>query len=71
MLSTLKRLALPAELLSARPKRLRFLILHTPGKLTQHARRVKLRLVRAWNRFSNWRWSFDLLPIAAPALVPS
>ena len=69
VLSALKRLALPAELLTVRPKRLRFLIFHTPGKLTHHA--VKLRLARAWNRFSNGRWSFRLLPVAAPALVPS
>ena len=32
ILTALKRLALPAELLTARPKRLRFLILNTPGE---------------------------------------
>jgi hypothetical protein len=31
--TALKRLDLPAELLTARPKRLRFLILNTPGEL--------------------------------------
>ncbi len=41
--TALKRLALPAELLTARPKRLRFLILNTPGKLIHHARRPILR----------------------------
>ena len=32
VLTALKRLALPADLLTARPKRLRFLIFHTPGR---------------------------------------
>jgi len=31
VMTALKRLALPAELLTARPKRLRFLIFNTPG----------------------------------------
>lgn len=65
VLSGLKRLALPAELLKARPKRLRFLIFTTPGKLVQHARRTRLRLVRSWNRFTNWLPAIRALP--APA----
>ena len=65
ILTALKRLALPPELLAARPKRLRFLIFHTPGKLIRHARQVILRLVRATARFSNWRRALELLPIAA------
>jgi hypothetical protein len=44
VLTALKRLALPAELLAARPKRLRFLIFSTPGRVVQHARRTLLRL---------------------------
>jgi len=40
VLTALKRLALPAELLAARPKRLRFLIFNTPGRVIHHARRV-------------------------------
>jgi hypothetical protein len=38
--TAMKRLALPAELLTARPKRLRVL----PRRLTHHARRMRLRL---------------------------
>lgn len=47
VLTALKRLALPAELLSARPKRLRFLIFQTAGRLVQHARQLRLRLATA------------------------
>ena len=65
VLSGLKRLALPAELLRARPKRLRFLIFTTPGKLVQHARRTTLRLIRSWNRFTNWLPAIRALPTPA------
>jgi hypothetical protein len=64
VLSGLKRLALPTELLQARPKRLRFLIFTTPG-LVQHARRTTLRLIRSWKRFTNWLPAIRALP--APA----
>jgi hypothetical protein len=47
VLTALKRLALPAELMTARPKRLRFLLLNTPGRLVHHARRLVLRLATA------------------------
>ena len=40
VLTALKRLALPAELLTARPKRLRFLFFNMPGRLVHHARRL-------------------------------
>jgi len=63
VLTALKRLALPAELLAARPKRLRFLIFNTPGKLVRHARRTILRLLRTLNRFSNWGGALRLLPL--------
>jgi len=63
VLTAMKRLALPAELLSARPKRLRFLIINTPGKFIHHARRTILRLARSWNRFMNWRGALRLLPL--------
>ncbi|HEV2118096.1 MAG TPA: IS1380 family transposase [Terriglobales bacterium] len=63
VLTALKRLALPPELLAARPKRLRFLIFTAPGKLVHHARRTLLRLQRSWNRFGNWRHAFGLLPL--------
>ena len=44
VLQALKRLALPAELLTARPKRLRFLLFQMPGRLVHHARRLILRV---------------------------
>ena len=66
VLTAMKRLALPKELLRARPKRLRFLVFAQPGKFVRHARQLKLRLTRAWRRFTNWRWAFERLPIAAP-----
>lgn len=44
LLSALKRLALPGDLSEARPKRLRFLVFNTVGKVLQHARRTLLRL---------------------------
>lgn len=47
LLSTLKRLALPGDLSEARPKRLRFLVFNTVGKVVQHARRTLLRLTSA------------------------
>jgi len=65
VLTAMKRLALPAELLLARPKRLRFLIFHTPGRLIHHARKTVLRLVSGWNRFTNWNRALRLLPVPA------
>ena len=62
VLTGLKRLALPPELLQARPKRLRLLIFTTPGRLVEHARRTRLRIVRSWNRFTNWLPAIRLLP---------
>lgn len=67
VLTAMKRLALPPELLRARPKRLRFLVFAQPGKFVRHARQLKLRLMRAWRRFSNWRWAFEQLPLPAPS----
>jgi DDE family transposase len=63
VLTALKRLALPAELLAARPKRLRFLIFQTAGRIVHHARRVLLRLKVAQERLSEWREAFYLLPL--------
>jgi len=50
VLTAMKRLALPAELWTARPKRLRFLLFNMPGRLAHHARSMLLRLaaVAAW-----------------------
>ena len=47
LLSVLKRLTLPGDLRSARPKRLRFLLFNTVGKVVAHARRTLLRLSAA------------------------
>jgi hypothetical protein len=64
VLTSLKRLALPPELLSARPKRLRFLIFQTPGRIVQHARRVLLRLAATKERIAEWIAALPLLPVA-------
>jgi DDE family transposase len=44
LLTALKRLTLPGELRTARPKRLRFLLFNTVGKVISHARQTRLRL---------------------------
>jgi len=44
LLTALKRLTLPGDLRTARPKRLRFLLFNTGGKVATHARRTLLRL---------------------------
>ena len=43
LLSAYKRVGLPEELHTARPKRLRFLLLNTVGKVVRHARETLLR----------------------------
>jgi hypothetical protein len=63
VMTALKRLALPAELLTARPKRLRFLIINTPGRLVHHARRMVLRLATTAARLAEWLEAVRLLPI--------
>ena len=50
LLSALKRVALPGEFSQARPKRLRFLIFNTIGKVIRHARETLLRLVSPLSR---------------------
>jgi len=64
VLVALKRLALPAELLSARPKRLRFLFLHTAGRLIFHARKTLLRLSTVGERIPVWMQMGRVLPVA-------
>ena len=64
VLTALKRLALPAELLRARPKRLRFLIFNTAGRLVQHARKTVLRLAALGVRIATWKEAMQLLPVA-------
>ena len=63
VLTALKRLALPPELLAARPKRLRFLFFHTAGRLVHHARQLILRLATAAERLAMWAHSLRLLPL--------
>ncbi len=64
VLTALKRIALPAELLRARPKRLRFLIFNTAGRLVQHARKMRLRLAAIEERIALWKEAMRLLPVA-------
>ena len=54
VLGALKRLALPAELLAARPKRLRFLIFNTAGRVLHHARQCLCRLRRLALPKADW-----------------
>jgi hypothetical protein len=60
VLTALKRLALPPELLNARPKRLRFLIFNTAGRLVHHARRMLCRIAAI-----GWRDWRHLIPLPA------
>jgi hypothetical protein len=67
VLTALKRLSLPAELLPARPKRLRFLIFHTAGRLVHHARKIVLRLAVQAGRLAAWLEAMRLLPLPGSA----
>ena len=58
VLTALKRMALPEEYLSARPKRLRFLIFNTVGRIIHHARRVICRIAG-----NGWRDWLRLMPL--------
>ena len=61
VLTALKRLALPPELLTARPKRLRFLVFTVPGRLITHARQLWLRLATTRDRLASG-WPRQSLP---------
>ena len=61
--TALKRLALPAELLMARPKRLRFPIFNTPGRLAHHAPSIVRRLTTTAARLAQWLEALRLLPL--------
>jgi hypothetical protein len=63
VLTALKRLALPADLLTARPKRLRFLIFYTAGRLVHHARQMRLRLAREAESIVLWLEALQFLPL--------
>ena len=61
LLTALKRIGLPAEYLTARPKRLRFLLLNIPGRLFFHARQIRLRLSTFTDRIAHWLEAFAVL----------
>ena len=63
VLQALKRLALPAELLTARPKRLRFLLFHMPGRLVHHARRLIRRVAAVGKWTAAYGEGLRLLPV--------
>ena len=67
VMTALKRLALPAELLAARPKRLRFLIFHTPGRVIHHARQMLLRLAATRERIAECIEAMRLLLLPVPS----
>jgi hypothetical protein len=50
-------------LLTARPKRLRFLIFNTPGRLVHHARRLLLRLAAPAEWIAAYRQGLRWLPL--------
>lgn len=60
LVTALKRMALPEEYSAARPKRLRFLIFNTAGRIIHHARRVVCRITA-----QGWRQWLDLMPLPA------
>jgi hypothetical protein len=60
VMTALKRMALPEEYATARPKRLRFLIFNTAGRIVHHARRVVCRITgEGWSRW------LELMPLPA------
>jgi len=63
VLTALKRIALPEPWLRARPKKLRFRIFCSPGKLVHHARRVLLKVGRLSAQLAEWTQALQLLPV--------
>ena len=61
VLTGMKRIALKAELLRARPKRLRYQIFCSPGKLVHHARQVVLKISRLREQLQEWAGGLQLL----------
>lgn len=60
LMTALKRMALPEEYSTARPKRLRFLIFNTAGRIVHHARRVVCRITG-----EGWSQWLELMPLPA------
>jgi hypothetical protein len=54
-------LALPRDLLTARPKRLRFLIFNAAGRLVHHARQMHLRVAGAIEKIAVWMQAIRFL----------
>ena len=65
VLTGLKRVALKPEYLRARPKRLRFHIFCSPGKLIHHARSVMAKVQRRVAELAEWAEAWKLLPSPA------
>lgn len=60
VLTALKRMALPVEYSTARPKRLRFLLFNTAGRIVHHARQVLCRIAA-----QGWRQWLQYMPLPA------
>lgn len=58
VITALKRMALPESYLTARPKRLRFLIFNTAGRILHHARRALCRIAGV-----GWQDWLRLMPL--------
>ncbi len=65
VLTGLKRVALKPDYLRARPKRLRFQIFCSPGKLIHHARAVVAKVRRRAAELAEWAEAWALLPSPA------
>ena len=65
VLTALKRIGLPESWLHARPKRLRFRIFCSPGKLVHHARQLLLRVRRFKEQLAEWAQVWKLMPVRA------
>jgi hypothetical protein len=63
VLTALKRLTPPEKSLPARPKRMRFQIFCSPGKLVSHARQIWLRVRRLREQLPEWIETLRLPPI--------
>ena len=57
-----KRRALPT-MLTPRPKRMRFLIFHTAGRVLRHPRRMVFRLATTAARLPDWMDAATLFPV--------
>jgi hypothetical protein len=65
VLTALKRIGLPEQMLTARPKRMRFLLFQTPGRILRHARQMVCRLITSAERLELWIQALTLLPLRA------